>query len=191
MSHRTDEELIDGSVRGDQSAFAELVRRYQRRVAVTIRGVIGDATTQETEDLAQDIFLLVYRSLPSFRGESGFGTYLTRIALRHCWRAARKRSRKSAIERPLGIDESTDAEAFLHVTGAAADDLLLREESRLQVRHALARLPDEFRLVLLMRIVEEMPVEQVAEILGISVGTVKSRLHRAREKMRDLLTGLD
>lgn len=194
MTHTTDEELIRRTLGGEQRAFAELVRRYERRVIVTIRSVIHDPDREELEDIAQEVFLLVYRSLPSFRGDSQFGTYLTRIVLRYCWRTAKRRRRRQGTF--TSLEEDREVTGSLRERAAASettDQELLAEERRRGVREGLGALPEEFRTVLVMRIVEEMPVEQVAEILGISIGTVKSRLHRAREKMREILRpmGLD
>ncbi len=194
MTHTTDEELIRRTLGGEQRAFAELVGRYERRVIVTIRSVIHDLDHEELEDVAQDVFLLVYRSLPSFRGDAQFGTYVTRIVLRHCWRMAKRRRRRQGTF--TSLEENREATGSLRDRAPSprtTDEELLAEERRKGVREGLQALPEEFRTVLVMRIVEEMPVEQVAEILGISIGTVKSRLYRAREKMREILRplGLD
>ena len=194
MTHCTDEELIQRTLEGEERAFAELIRRYQRRVIITIQGVIHDLSKEELEDIAQEVFLLVYRSLGSFRGDSQFGTYLTRIVLRHCWRVAKRRRKRTGTFVSYDADEG-GGEMVLETKGSAQEtdkDLLAEERGRI-VREGLRSLPEEFRIVLVMRVVEEMPVEQVAEILGVSTGTVKSRLYRAREKMREILrhTGLD
>lgn len=190
MIQRTDEELIRRTLSGDKGAFAEIVRRHERRVAVTIRGVMHDISREELADIAQDIFLLVYRSLSSFRGESQFGTYLTRITLRHCWREAKRRRRRGAAVVSYDADEQAVETMRERAAGNERTDReVIAQERRGAVAEALGRLSEEFRTVLLMRIVEELPVEQVAEILQVSTGTVKSRLHRAREKMRELLAG--
>lgn len=190
MIQRTDEELIRRTLSGDKGAFAEIVRRHERRVAVTIRGVIHDISREELADIAQDVFLLVYRSLSSFRGESQFGTYLTRITLRHCWREAKRRRRRGAAVVSYDADEQAVETMRERAAGNERTDReVIAQERRGAVAEALGRLSEEFRTVLLMRIVEELPVEQVAEILQVSTGTVKSRLHRAREKMRELLAG--
>lgn len=190
MIQRTDEELIRRTLSGDKGAFAEIVRRHERRVAVTIRGVVHDISREELADIAQDIFLLVYRSLSSFRGESQFGTYLTRITLRHCWREAKRRRRRGAAVVSYDADEQAVETMRERAAGNERTDReVIAQERRGAVAEALGRLSEEFRTVLLMRIVEELPVEQVAEILQVSTGTVKSRLHRAREKMRELLAG--
>lgn len=190
MIQRTDEELIRRTLSGDKGASAEIVRRHERRVVVTIRGVMHDISREELADIAQDIFLLVYRSLSSFRGESQFGTYLTRITLRHCWREAKRRRRRGAAVVSYDADEHAVETMRERAAGNERTDReVIAQERRGAVAEALGRLSEEFRTVLLMRIVEELPVEQVAEILQVSTGTVKSRLHRAREKMRELLAG--
>lgn len=191
MTQASDEELIRSTVAGEQRAFAELVRRYQRRVSVTIRSVVGDLSREDLADIAQDIFLLVYKSLGSFRGESQFGTYITRIALRHCYRESKRRRKRNFMF--LGLNAGgNDRPADERIEGGTrADRPIIQEERRSEVTEALARLPEEFRTVLVLRVIEEMPVEEVADALGISSGTVKSRLHRAKEKMRELLVGQD
>jgi len=191
MTQPSDEELIRSTLDGEKSAFAELVRRYQRRVAVTIRSVIGDLPREDLADVAQDIFLLVYRSLGSFRGESQLGTYITRIALRHCYRESKRRRKRNFLFSSLdsgGGDRPADDRL---AGNSRADRAIIAAERKDEVLEALAKLPEEFRTVLVFRIVEEMPVEEVAAALGISAGTVKSRLHRAKEKMRELLVGQD
>jgi len=192
MTQHTDDELIRGTLAGDQAAFASLVRRYERRVAVTIRSVIGDLSRDDLADIAQDIFLIVYKSLGSFRGDSQFGTYLTRIALRHCYRESKRRKRRGALFWSFDSAGSEDGSLAERVAGDARTDRdIIAGERKEEVLSALQGLPEEFRTVLVLRVIEEMPVEEVAQSLGISTGTVKSRLFRAKEKMRELLVGCD
>lgn len=193
MTHSSDEELIRGTLAGNEAAFAELVRRYQRRVTTTIRSVIGDLSQDDAADIAQDIFLLVYRSLGSFRGDSQFGTYLTRIALRHCYRESKRRRRKGFMffSFDAGSNGSDRPAEERFDSGSRTDRGVIADERRSEVLQALSQLPEEFRTVLVLRIVEELSVEEVAEALGISAGTVKSRLFRAKERMRELLAGCD
>jgi RNA polymerase sigma-70 factor, ECF subfamily len=190
MRQIADEELIRQTLAGAQGAFAELVRRYQRRVAVTVRSVVGEVGQEDLADIVQDIFLLVYRGLGSFRGESGFGTWITRIALRHCYREAKRQRKRRFLFNPFGRSEGDREPAEERFAAAGrADDALLGDERKHAVVEALSRLPEEFRTVLVLRIVEEMSVEEVAVALDVSTGTIKSRLHRAKEKMRELLAG--
>lgn len=191
MSQPTDDDFIRRTLEGDQMAFADLVRRYQRRVAATVRSVLGEMSREDLADVTQEIFILVFRALPGFRGDSQFGTYLTRIALRHCYREAkRRRTRRSLFASFDSASPNEESkEARIPSTGGATDRPIVAEERRQAVVEALGQLPEEFRTVLVLRIVEEMPVEEVAEALSVSTGTIKSRLFRAKEKMRELLRG--
>jgi RNA polymerase sigma-70 factor (ECF subfamily) len=191
MTQLSDEELIHRTLAGDQGAFAGLVQRYQRRVSVTIRSVLGEISKDDLADIAQDIFLLAYRSLKSFRGDSQFGTYLTRIALRHCYREAKRRRRRGLLFFSFDADANDRPAEERIDSGARTDRGIIAEERKSEVIAALERLPEEFRTVLVLRIVEEMSVEEVADALDLSTGTVKSRLYRAKEKMRELLVGED
>ena len=179
-----DRQLIERAVGGDERAFGLLVDRHSRFVALTIRSVIPQISQEELEDAAQDIFLAAWQAIPRFRMDAAFTTWLHRIATRFCWRLAKKRRRRARTFFSVDREES-GADRFVGVS--RSDDPVLQQEQRGLIDRALEELPEEFRLVLLLRLVEEMPVEQVAGILEVSEGTVKSRLARGRAKMRDLL----
>ncbi len=191
MAQITDEELIRQTVAGGQEAFAELVRRYERRVAVTVRSVLGELSQEDLADAVQEVFLLAFKGLASFRGESQFATWLTRIALRWCYREAKRRRKRRSIFQYFGFGDEQDRDPpEERLAGTDRTDRpVIADERKDAVRAALEELPEEFRTVLMLRVVEEMPVEEVAEALGISEGTVKSRLYRAKEKMRERLAG--
>ena len=190
MRQLADDELIRRTLAGEESAFAELVRRYQRRVAVIVRSVIGGIDAEDLADTAQEIFLLAFRGLSSFRGDAQFATWLTRIALRHCYREAKRQRRRRTLFGPFARRDSEREPAEERIPGdARTDRAMIATERHAAVLEAMAELPEEFRTVLVLRVVEEMPVEDVAAALGISTGTVKSRLFRAKEKMRELLAG--
>lgn len=190
MRQIADDDLIRATLAGDEPAFAELVRRHQRRVAVTVRSVIGEIGQDDLADTVQEIFLLAFRGLGSFRGESQFGTWLTRIALRHCYREAKRQRRRRALFNPFASRDGDRDPPEERIAGAERTDRgVIATERRTAIELAMAKLPEEFRTVLVLRIVEEMPVEEVAASLGVSTGTIKSRLFRAKEKMRELLAG--
>lgn len=191
MTTASDEELIEATLAGRRNAFAELVRRHERRVESTIRGVLGNLVREDLADVAQDIFLLVFKGLASFRSESLFSTWVTRIALRHCFREQKRRKRRSSIFLHARTDDDGRSAEETIAWPGSTDRAIIADERKSAVVDALYRLPEEFRTVLVMRIVEEMPVEEVAAVLGVSTGTVKSRLHRAKDKMRELLQGQD
>jgi len=193
MTTASDDELIRSTLAGERGAFAALVRRHERRIESTIRGVMGNIGREDLADIAQDILLLAFRALPSFRGEALFSTWLTRIALRHCYRESKRRRRRATMFFGFGEtrrDDEAPVEGRIAAPGSTDRDIIA-DERRGEVTRALYALPEEFRTVLVLRVVEEMSVEEVAAALEISTGTVKSRLHRAKDKMRELLAGLE
>jgi len=186
--------LVNQSLEGSSVAFAEIIRRYQRRIASTIRSVIGDMSQSDLADVSQEIFIQVYRALGGFRGESKFSTYITTIALRYCYREAQKRKKRKFLF--FSYDAVTDNESNESMKESFAGDLktdkgIILSENATAVTKALQKLNEEFRTVLVMRIVEEMSVEEVAQVLNISEGTVKSRLSRAKDKMKEILKNDD
>ncbi|MBI4179735.1 sigma-70 family RNA polymerase sigma factor [bacterium] len=168
---------IERAKRGDEAAFAELVRRHQTRTYRICRAMLGD--DREADEAAQDVFVRLYERLATFRGDSRLSTWLYRVTLNLC--ADRLRRRKWSWW--IGLDG-------LNLAGRAQDQPDRQAEDRDEVRRlsqAMERLPREFRDVLALRELEGRPYAEIAEILGISIGTVESRLYRAKEKMRNEL----
>lgn len=179
-----DDELIDRALLGDPDAFGALVRRYQDRLFTSIVHVVG--SRENAEDVVQDAFVQAFLKLPKFRRTSSFYTWLYRIAFNAA--ASHRRRRK-------GARESIDAnrELFGHDLADPAggpDDRLVRQEQVALIRAALASLSDEHRVVIVLREIDGCDYETIAEILEISVGTVRSRLHRARSLMREQLKAI-
>jgi RNA polymerase sigma-70 factor, ECF subfamily len=172
----SDEALVNRIKRGDDGAFDELMRRCTPRLLQFIRWSVTDAAL--AEDVLQDVLLQVHRSLGRYRAESSFRTWLYSLARNVC-RDHRRRWRHRSREQSL---ETTDARAFMT---DAADPLaaLTRAEQVQRVRDAVARLPDIFGTVLLLRDWEELSYQEIAQVLDIPVGTVRSRIHAAREHL--------
>ncbi|MCA9185776.1 MAG: sigma-70 family RNA polymerase sigma factor [Pirellulaceae bacterium] len=176
--------LIDEALAGNTEAFGKLVQHYQDRLFNSLVYAIG--SREEAEDVAQEAFVLAFVKLSSFRRDSSFYTWLYRIAIN----ASVSRRRK---KRP---EVSSDAMNFNIVANTsetpepqpAAD--LERQEQAVQVHAALNRLSDEHRQVVVLREMDGHGYDVIAELLGIPVGTVRSRLHRARSQLRELLGGL-
>ena len=175
-----DQELIEATRRGDSAAFGCLVRRYQDRLLTALFQVSG--SRDEAEDVVQEAFVTAYLKLTSFAGGSSFYTWLYRIAFNTAISRRRKRRGESSIEHTRDLVGSEPADAC-----EAAEDRLLRQERAGQVRRALARLPDEFRSVLVLREMEGCDYDTIARILELPVGTVRSRLHRARLQLKEQL----
>jgi RNA polymerase sigma-70 factor (ECF subfamily) len=167
---------------GDEKAFAQLVRANQDFVYDLTCRLLGDEA--EAEDVAQEVFAAVFRSLPSFKGESRLSTWIFRIAKNHClnrlkYHQRRDRGRQVALDTvPEGV--------LLLPGGPAAPDRLLegREEQRL-VEMALEVLDEDHRLLVVMRDIEGMSYEEIAAATEQPEGTVKSRLHRARQRLAE------
>jgi RNA polymerase sigma-70 factor (ECF subfamily) len=175
-----DVNLIRDALKGDSSAFGRLVQKYQDRLFNTLVHVIG--SREEAEDLVQDAFVQAFVKLETFQGHSAFYTWLYRIAFNMTIsRQRRRRPQKSldARDNQPGIDVA-DA-------GEAPAARLLREERAQQVRAAMGSLSDEYRSILVLREIDGCCYETIGEILDLPVGTVRSRLHRARLQLRDEL----
>jgi RNA polymerase sigma-70 factor, ECF subfamily len=175
-----DSELIQATLRGDSAAFDSLVRKYQDRLLSSVFHVSGSRV--EAEDAVQDAFVQAYLKLPTFAGGSSFYTWLYRIALNTAISRRRKERSGVAVEksREWAANEPADARE-------APADRLLRQERAMQVRRALSELADEFRVVLVLREIEGCDYDTIAQILGLPIGTVRSRLHRARLQLREQL----
>jgi RNA polymerase sigma-70 factor (ECF subfamily) len=177
-----DHRLITASLNGDPIAFGELVRRYQDRLYNTVYRLLGNA--EDAQDVVQDAFLNAYQSLDGFKGDSQFFTWLYRIAVNTAISHKRKQRLTLSIDGRNGENrleplDTSDASQPGHALEQA-------EEER-RVQRALSRLSPEHRAVLIMKDMEGQKYETMAEILGVPIGTIRSRLHRARSELRELL----
>jgi RNA polymerase sigma-70 factor (ECF subfamily) len=173
-----DDELVRSFLDGDREAFGSLVERHERRVYNLAFRMLG--SSEDARDISQDVFLTCLRKLSGFRGVSSFTTWLHRITVNACYDALRKRGREELV----GDDEG----GFPEPPSSPAD---LAEQAALSVdiQRALLRVPDEFRVVLVMHDVQGVPYEEIAQALGAPLGTVKSRLHRGRVALARALGG--
>ena len=168
--------MVQAARRGDLPAFARLVETHQDRLYNSLVQITG--CPAEAEDVAQDAFIQAYHKLSGFRGEASFFTWLYRIALNRALRI-KQRSQNRTPSESLGEDDL--------VAPGNADtpgDRLLQDERARQIRTALNQLAPEFRTVIVLREVDGFDYHTIAETLGVSVGTVRSRLHRARSQLR-------
>jgi RNA polymerase sigma-70 factor (ECF subfamily) len=179
-----DFQLIRSFQRGDEAAFEELVRRYHRQVANLIYLTLGGRS--EVEDLTQDAFLRVHRSLPRFKFDASFYSWLYRIVVNLCIDETRRRK----VRRVLSLDflkESGPQEDVTVSTTLDGLDSMMEDEKRERVVDALQRLSAEHRTVLVLREYNDMSYAEIAKVLKITPQAVKSRIFRAREHMRHLL----
>jgi RNA polymerase sigma-70 factor, ECF subfamily len=172
-----DAQLVAATVAGHRGAFDVIVERYQRQIyGLCFRFV---RTHEDASDLTQDVFIRAYRSLPRFKQESSLGTWLYRIGVNVC---LNKVSASSATDRSVPL-----ADAYVVSPEDSPADALLRGERVAEVRAAIARLPKKQRATLVLRAYQELPHEQIAAILGSSVGAVKANFFHALKNLKKLL----
>ncbi len=179
----TDEALVKAARDGSEDAFRELVERTEGRVASVVIRMLGD--TAEAEDVGQETFIRFYRSLRRFRGQASVGTYLTRIAVNLSLNELKKRRRRSIFVpfTPAGKDNDAPDLDFEDPRASAEYD-----DTADRIQRALNQLKPEFRSVIVLRLMEGYSSKETAEILGLPLGTVLSRLRRSQEKLKRILT---
>ncbi|KAF0193247.1 MAG: RNA polymerase sigma-70 factor ECF subfamily [Gammaproteobacteria bacterium] len=183
-----DQDLVERAQQGDKKAFDILVLKYQNRLIKLIAGYIRDP--DEVLDVAQEAFIKAYRALPKFRGDSAFYTWIYRIAINTA-----KNYLVSQGRRPPDSDiEATDAAqldsgAELRDT-ATPEHIMLRDEIEKTVFEAIEQLPDDLRAAVTLRELEGLSYEEIAEVMGCPIGTVRSRIFRAREAINEKLKPL-
>ncbi|CAN5203971.1 RNA polymerase sigma factor [soil metagenome] len=179
-----DAELVARVGQRDPSAMRLLVRRYNRRLYRIARGVVRDSF--EAEDVVQQAYVQAFTHIGDFRGEAQLSTWLSRIVLNEA--LGRLRRRRLTVALQPGEGHSRDAE-IIRFPGAAPDPerMLAQHEISAMMERAIDDLPDDFRLVLVARVVEEMSLQETADLLGIKPETVKTRLHRARRLIKAAL----
>ncbi len=183
-----DRGLVDRARGGDAGAFEALVRRYQGWVFTLALRMLGDRA--EAEDVAQEVFLKAYRGLRGFRAESRFSTWLYAIASRHCLTHLEARARQPRAYAPAGRagagegDDLPSAVDRLPDGAPLADALMERWDLARLVQAELQQLKEEHRVILILRDIQGMAYEEIAEVLAVELGTVRSRLHRARMDLR-------
>lgn len=185
----TDHELVRRVQAGDQRAFNLLVLKYQHRVLKLVGRFVNDAA--EAEDVAQEAFLKAYRALASFRGDSAFYTWLYRIAINTAKNAlVSQRRRPVDFDLDLQDPDQYDRQAKLKEADTP-EGVLLTDEIRTVVEQAMEELPEDLRTAIVLRELEGLSYEEIAEAMDCPVGTVRSRIFRAREaidkKLKPLL----
>jgi RNA polymerase sigma-70 factor, ECF subfamily len=181
---QTDAELAQRAREGDVDAFAEIVRRHERRLRLVLLRILDDA--RDVEEAVQDAFVQAWRNLDRYRGEAAFFTWLYRIGVNAALAKTRRKERTTVSIEMLG------AEGAAHGLGEALPETATEaHELRSRIVEALAQLPFEHREAVVLRDVAGLSNEEVAHALGISLPAAKSRIHRGRLELRELLEPLE
>jgi RNA polymerase sigma-70 factor (ECF subfamily) len=174
-------ELVKASLEGDKMAFGEIVSRYQKMVARTVKGMLGDSVY--SEDIGQEVFIKLYYSLSEFRGEAKLSTYIQKIAINLTLNEIKRRKRFFSMFSQKGNDEMHEIEIPYYESEEKRDAKEL-------VNKALQSLDPKFRIIVAMRMLQGYSTKETAEILELPLGTVLSRLSRAQEQLKGILEKL-
>ena len=185
-AEESDLSLVQRAQRGESGAFDALVRRYQHKVVKLVMRYVRNPT--EAEDIAQDAFIKAYRALSRFRGDSAFYTWLYRIAINTAKNslAARERNPVQLDSSGSGDEDRPGLEERM-IDTATPEALALTEEIRATVSAAIDRLPEDLRTAIMLRELEGLSYEEIAKTMDCPVGTVRSRIFRAREAVDEQL----
>jgi RNA polymerase sigma-70 factor (ECF subfamily) len=185
-----DQLLVERVQKGDKQAFELLVAKYQRKIIRLISRLVRDPA--EVEDVAQDAFIKAYRALPQFRGESAFYTWLYRIAVNTAKNYLATQGRRAPTSTEADAEEAetfSDADQLRDIN--TPESMLMSKQIAQTVNAAMAVLPEELRTAITLREIEGLSYEEIADMMGCPIGTVRSRIFRAREaiaaKLRPLL----
>ncbi len=182
----TDQEMIAGCKKGSRDAFNELVLKYQKQVFNIAYGMLSDY--EDASDAAQEVFVKVYRSIASFKGQASFTTWLYRICANVCNDILRKRQRRG-ISISLDAEESdSGAPSEIPSSEPTPEESLEQNERQRAVRDAINSLSAEYREVIVYSDLQQLSYDEISAILRCPVGTVKSRLNRARNALRKNLS---
>ncbi len=179
-SYRQSDELrlVKASLEGDKLAFEEIVNRYRKMVARTVKGMLGDSVY--AEDIGQEVFIKLYYSLSEFRGEAKLSTYIQKIAINLTLNEIKRRKRFFSMFSQKGNDE-------MHEIEIPSYENEEKREAKELVNKALQSLDPKFRIIVAMRMLQGYSTKETAEILELPLGTVLSRLSRAQEQLKRIL----
>ena len=187
MKSDNEAELIKAAANGDQSAFSELVTEYERLVYNTVKSKVLSA--EDAMDISQEVFIKIWKALPNWRGECKFATWVYKVCINASLDFLRRTPERTESlsgrpdddgdERPLDIaDDSVQA---------SPERRLEQSETTMAVRRAIAKLPEDQRQIVILRDIDGYSYDEIADMLSLGIGTVKSRINRARTRLKSLL----
>lgn len=185
MTREQEAAVIQAVLDGDVNAYEALVKEYEKNVYNLALRMTGNS--EDAADMAQEAFIKAYNSLTAFRGDSKFSVWLYRIVSNVCLDFLRSRSRKQTVSLSTENDDGEEVELDIADETHSPEQLLDRSLTRDAVRRGLAALPPDHREILLQREIQGLSYEEIADVLGLEAGTVKSRIFRARKKLCSFL----
>jgi RNA polymerase sigma-70 factor, ECF subfamily len=185
LAEQDDLQLVTASKKGDQDAFAQLVQRYQRCVFNLVYRMLQQY--EEANEITQETFLAAWQGLPAFRGDARFPTWLYRIAYNCSLKQLEQRKRDLALQFALQAEQALKSANSEKRTDAELD----AHDRQALIREQLSQLPAKYRIVLILRHLQDKTYEEISEILTMPIGTIKTHLFRARNLLKERLQALD
>jgi RNA polymerase sigma-70 factor (ECF subfamily) len=181
----TDEILVKKVQQGDLAAFSILIERYQERLYSMALRILG--SPEDAKDVTQEIFIRAYRALHKFRGEAAFSTWLYRLATNLCLDMVRARKREGG--RSVSFEGTESLPEKVADSALGPEELTIERDTRQRVRRAIAELPENYRVVLVLHHYQGLSYREIARVLGVPINTVATYIARAKQKLRDTLLG--
>lgn len=180
----TESELIQKSQAGDMDAFEQLILRYEKRIYAIAYKYMGNH--EDASDMAQEALIKAYQSMNSFRGEAAFGTWLGKITANRCLDELRKRKhmQMTSLDDAIELEEGS-VQKELECPKATPEEHAIEQETAGYIQNLIDELKEEYRLAIILRELEGHSYEEIAEMLSCSLGTVKSRISRARQYLKE------
>ncbi|MBD7983745.1 RNA polymerase sigma factor SigW [Sporosarcina sp. Sa2YVA2] len=173
---------INQVLKGNQEAFEEIVTLFQQRLYQVCYRMLGNA--QEAEDIAQEAFVRAYVNIHTYDQKRKFSTWLYRIATNLCIDRIRKKKPDYYLDATVPGTDGLNMYSQIAATGDLPEEEIERMETQDRVQYEISRLPDKYRTVIILRYMEELPLQEISDILELPLGTVKTRVHRGREALR-------
>jgi RNA polymerase sigma-70 factor (ECF subfamily) len=171
-----DAALVEKTIKGSERAFRMLIERYSGVVYAVIRGILGNR--HDVEDVVQEVFIKVYRGLPSYRGDAKLSTWMYRIA---------RNQALNVLARPARMHGPIEEARHVASPGAGPDEILRRAELHTEIERLLAGLDEPYRMALELRYMADRSYAEIAEIMDVPVGTIKTHIHRGKLSLKRML----
>ncbi|MFJ7935133.1 RNA polymerase sigma factor SigW [Sporosarcina sp. NPDC096371] len=179
---------VNEVLKGHQDAFEEIVTLFQHRLYQVCYRMLGNA--QEAEDIAQEAFVRAYTNIHTYDQNRKFSTWLFRIATNLCIDRIRKKKPDYYLDAEVPGTEGLDMYSQIAAPGELPEDQVEKMEMQERIHYEIGRLPDKYRSVIILRYIEELPLQEIGDILKLPLGTVKTRVHRGRDALRKQMSSM-